>query len=151
MSFAGNLDRTCVRVPLLSRERMEAITELVDLLHAAGRLADRDTVLSAVLDRERARSTGIGLGLAVPHGKSGGCDRCVVAVGRPASPIPFDAVDGRPCEMIVLLASPTDQTGPHIQALSGVSRWWQNEANRRSALEARDAGELFALLAGSRG
>ena len=146
MKLTGILPISCVRVPLKSTEKTAAITELVDLLHDTGHLDDRDEVLTAVLDREATRSTGIGLGLGVPHGKSRGCRRLAVAVGKPDSPLPFDAIDGRPCDLLVLLASPVDETGPHIQALAGISRLWQDEGFRAAVLEAKKADELYAAI-----
>jgi mannitol/fructose-specific phosphotransferase system IIA component (Ntr-type) len=146
MKITEILKPDCIRVPLRSTEKVAAITELVDLLHEHSCFTDRDEVLRAVLDRERTRSTGIGLGLAVPHGKSRGCKHLAMAVGRTATPMSFDAVDGRPCDFIVLLASPVDETGPHIQALARVSRLWQNEDFRRSVNVAKTAEELYAAV-----
>ncbi len=146
MKITDILQESCVRVPLESPGKTGAITELVDLLDEKGGLTDRDAVLRAVLAREETRSTGIGLGLAVPHGKSHGCKSLVIAVGRPKEPMPFDAIDGRPCRFIVLLTSPADETGPHIQALAGISRLWQIDAFRRAVGEANTPGELYAAI-----
>lgn len=136
----------CILIPLTSTDKTAAITELVDLLDSAGVLENRDSVLQAVLAREKTRSTGIGLGLAVPHGKSTGCRKLVIAIGKPKEPLEFGAIDGRPCQLIVLLASPVDETGPHIQALAGVSRIWQNENFRRAVMESTSSAQLFAAI-----
>lgn len=146
MNITDVLSKTRVRVPLASTDKTAAITELVDVLSQDGQLTDRDKVLEAVLARERTRSTGIGLGLAVPHGKSAGVRTLTMALGKPAVPIDFDAIDGRPCRLLVLLASPLDKTGPHIQALAGVSRLWQNEAFRAAVQDSDDADALFAAI-----
>lgn len=146
MNIATNLDLKCIRVPLQATDKTGAITELVDVLHDAGHLTDRDAVLRAVLDRESTRSTGIGLGLAVPHGKSSACKELAMAIGKPSTPLDFDAVDGRPCSLIVLLTSPIDKTGPHIQALAGVSRLWQNESFRLSVLNSDTAETLLESI-----
>ncbi len=146
MKISEILSEDCVRVPLRSKEKTAAITELIDLLHEKGRLADRDEVLRAVLDRERTRSTGIGLGMAVPHGKSTGCRGLAMAIGKPDPPMEFDAVDGRPCGFVVLLCSPADKTGPHIQALAGISRLWQSVDFRNAVTETKTAAEMFAAI-----
>ncbi len=146
MKLTSILTPDCVRVPLRATDKTAAITELVDLLHETGKLADRDQTLEAVLTRERTRSTGIGLGLAVPHGKSHGCKKLAMAMGKPAQPVDFDAIDGRPCELIVLLTSPIDETGPHIQALASVSRLWQTEGFRQAVAEARTSEELYRAI-----
>jgi len=122
MKLTDILDPSCVAAKLPAMEKQAAITMLVDLLAENGQISDRDQVLNAVLERESTRSTGIGDGLAVPHGKSRGCSRLVMALGCPVEPIDFDSADGKPVDLIVLLASPPDQTGPHIQALARVSR-----------------------------
>lgn len=148
MKITAILPRDCVRVPLKATEKTAVITELVDLLHSKGHFTDRDEVLQAILAREQTRSTGIGKGLAVPHGKPHTCDKLIMAVGKPASPIDFESVDGRPCNVVVLLASPADQTGPHIQALAHVSRLWQTESFRRAVAEANTPDELYAAIEG---
>lgn len=146
MKISDILDKHCIRVPLMATEKAGAIAELVELLNQSGYLTDRDAVLEAILARERTRSTGIGLGLAVPHGKSNGCRRLAMAVGKSTEPMEFEALDGRPCQFIVLLTSPVDETGPHIQALAGVSRLWQKESFRRAALAAETGDEIYAII-----
>ena len=146
MKITEILDPTCVRIPLAATDKTGAITELVNLLAELGRLSNRDQVLKAVLEREATRSTGIGQTLAVPHGKCTGCRELTMAIGKPVEPIEFDAVDGRPCSFIVLLASPVDKTGPHIQALAGISRLWLNEHFRREVQEAGTAEALYAAI-----
>lgn len=146
MKISDILQKSCITAPLKSADKTGAITELVDLLQDNGLLIDRDAALQSVLAREQTRSTGIGLGLAVPHGKSTGCRSLAMAVGMPEEPMDFDAIDGRPCSFIVLLTSPIDETGPHIQALAGISRLWQNEVFRRAVVDAKTADELFAAI-----
>ena len=100
----------------------DAIAELVKLLQANGELVDAKRVLDAVLDREATRTTGIGNGLAIPHGKCAGTNHLVMAIGKAANPIEFQAIDGRPVTIIWMLASPPEMTTPHIQALARISR-----------------------------
>jgi len=146
MSITDILSPECVRVPLVARGKLQAIAELVDVLAYAGRLSDRDAVLESVLTRERTRSTGIGQGLAVPHGKSRGCPTLAMAIGRPVEPIDFDSPDGLPCIAVVLLASPFDKAGPHIQALASISRLWLDERFRRAVAEAVDGAALYGAV-----
>jgi mannitol/fructose-specific phosphotransferase system IIA component (Ntr-type) len=146
MKISDILSSECIRLPLRAREKMAAITELVDLLAETGMITNRNEVLDAVRAREQQRSTGIGQGLAVPHGKSHGCQRLVMAIGKPAEPIEFNAIDHRPCSLIVLLTSPHDKTGPHIQALAGISRLWQNPAFRQAVDQAESADDLYNAI-----
>ena len=140
------LPNSCVRVPLEATDKTAVITELVNLLAASGQLLDSGMVLQAVLKREQILSTGIGEGLAVPHGKSAGCSILRMAVGKPASPLDFGSIDGRPCELVVLLASPVDITGPHVQALARISRLWQNGDFRIAVASAATAEALYAAI-----
>lgn len=135
-----------VRVPLQAADKQSVITELVDLLAEQGRLADRDTALEAVLKRESERTTGIGYGLAIPHGKSDGCKSLAMAAGKPATPIDFQSIDGRPVTFVALLVSPPDQTGPHIQALAKISRLMNIAEFREAVGEAQSAADLHAAI-----
>jgi len=146
MKILDILSADQIRMPLVAKDKTGAITELVDLLAERGKLSDRDAVLQAVLAREATRSTGIGQALAVPHGKSNGCRELTMAIGVPAEPIDFDAIDGKPCKLLVLLASPLDKTGPHIQALASVSRLWLNESFRRDVFEATSPEAIYAAI-----
>ncbi len=146
MKIIDILHKACIRVPLDATDKHNAITELIDLLHEHEPFDNREEVLAAILARERTRSTGIGHGLAVPHGKSNGCKRLRMAIGKPASPINFDSPDGRPCEFIALLASPTDKTGPHIQALASISRLWLTDGFRSAVSQAGTADEVYSIV-----
>lgn len=146
MKITDILQKELIQLPLQATEKTAAITELIDLLHEHGKLDDRDQVLNAVLTRENTRSTGIGMGLAVPHGKSHGCRKLTITIGKTSTPIDFDSVDSKPCNFIVLLASPVDQTGPHIQALASVSRLWLNEHFRNDILQSNNADDIYNAI-----
>jgi mannitol/fructose-specific phosphotransferase system IIA component (Ntr-type) len=118
----------------------------VTLLAANGEVTDARKVLDAVLEREATRTTGIGNGLAIPHGKCTGTDHLVMAIGRPATPIDFQAIDGRPVSLIWLLTSPPDKTGPHIHALARISRLMTIDRFRQALNEARTAQEIFDTI-----
>jgi len=137
---------SCVKVPLESKDKEAVILELVDLLNANNQLLDRDVVLEAVLARERTRSTGIGAGIAVPHGKCNGVKELVMAVGIPGEGIDFASVDGKPVTIVILLVSPADQTGPHIQALARISRLMLDEEFKHSLEETTSAEQAYELL-----
>src|SRR5881396_1795998 len=96
-----------IKVPLEAAAKADAIGELVSLLAANGEVTDAKKVLDSVLEREATRTTGIGNGLAIPHGKCGGTGDLVMAIGKAATPIDFQAIDGRPVSIIWMLASPT--------------------------------------------
>jgi mannitol/fructose-specific phosphotransferase system IIA component (Ntr-type) len=99
-----------IKIPVESQNKTEAIGELVTLLAQNSELTDANNVLAAVLEREATRTTGIGNGLAIPHGKAAGLDHLVMAIGKPKTPIDFQSIDGKPVTIILLLCSPADQT-----------------------------------------
>jgi len=136
----------CVKVPLQGKDKESAITELVDLLSEKGLLKDREVVLEAVLARERTRSTGIGCGVAIPHGKCDGVNELVMALGLTSEPIDFESVDGNPVEIIVLLVSPADRTGPHIQALARISRLMLDTEFKQKLQECESGEQLYELI-----
>jgi fructose-specific phosphotransferase system IIA component len=135
-----------IKVPLVAKTKTEAITELVNLLASTGEVKDAPKVLESVLEREATRTTGIGNGLAIPHGKNNGVDHLVMAIGRPAAPIDFQAIDGRPVNLIWLLASPPDQTGPHIHALARISRLMTIDKFRQALAAAQTAQDLYQAI-----
>ena len=146
MKLTEILSADCIKVPVQATDKTSVITELVDLLDQRDKLSNRDLVLRAVLEREATRSTGIGYGLAVPHGKCSGCPKLTMAIGKPASPVDFGSTDGKPVELIVLLASPPDQTGPHIQALARISRLMLMEDFRTQIINAENAAAVFDII-----
>jgi mannitol/fructose-specific phosphotransferase system IIA component (Ntr-type) len=140
------LQPTCVKVPLDSDEKDAAITELVDLLDKNRLLQDRQVTLDAVFTRERTRSTGIGSGIAIPHGKCSAVKELVMAMGIAREPIEFQSVDGKPVSILMLLVSPTDKTGPHIQALARISRLMLDTTFKSALEEAASAEVAYKLL-----
>lgn len=138
--------RECIRAPLRATEKRAVIDELVDVLADAGRVADPDALKQAVWIREQTRTTGIGHGLAIPHGKCAAMRTLAMAIGKPAQPLDFDAIDRQPVKLVVLLASPPDRTSDHIQALARISRLMTMDQFREQIYAAETADEIFELL-----
>lgn len=135
-----------IKIPLAAKVKADAIAELVNLLASSGDVTDPKKVLDAVLEREATRTTGIGNGLAIPHGKCNGTKDLVMAIGRAAEPIDFQAIDGRPVNIIWMLASPPDKTGPHIHALARISRLMTIDKFRAALLQAKTPQEAFDII-----
>ena len=140
------LQPSCVKVPLQGKDKKSIMTELVDLLDANGLLLDRDAALEAVFMREQTRSTGIGSGIAIPHGKCKAVKELVMAIGIAREPVDFESVDGKPVTIVILLVSPADQTGPHIQALARISRLMLDESFKQALERAASAEQLYELM-----
>ena len=140
------LQPTCVKAPLAGKDKDSVITELVDLLAENNLLVDRDVVLEAVFVREQTRSTGIGSGIAIPHGKCNGVEELVMAVGIAPEPVNFDSIDQKPVSIVILLASPADRTGPHIQALARISRLMLDDEFKAKLENAASPEEVYQLI-----
>lgn len=140
------LQPDCVKVPLEAKDKTSVISELVDLLDSNGLLDDKKVVLEAVLMREQTRSTGIGSAIAIPHGKCMAVKELVMAIGIAETPIDFASVDGKPVKIVILLVSPADQTGPHIQALARISRLMLDEDFKQQLENAKSPEQLYKLL-----
>jgi len=146
MRLTDILQPDCVKVPLEAQAKQQAIYELVDLLASKVNIGQPEQLKEAVWQREAARTTGIGHGIAIPHGKSAGCPRLAMAIGVATPAMEFGAVDGRPVQIIILLASPPDQTGPHIQALARISRMLTDDRFRAAIKQAPTAAEVHRLI-----
>lgn len=146
MNVSEILSVGCIKVPLAATEKRAAIDELVDVLASQGKISDAAGLKDAVWIRENTRTTGIGHALAIPHGKSAGIQGLCIAVGKPAQPIDFNSIDGKPVRLIVLLASPLDKTNDHIQALAKVSRLMASEDFRNRIYSASSPEQILDLL-----
>jgi len=143
MKLADILSEKTIKVPLENREKSRVIEELVDLLDKAGSITNRDAVLKAILDREAVMSTGVGEGVAIPHGKSDAAPVIVAALGISAEPIDFDSIDKEPVRLIWLLVGPPGQTGPHLKALSRISRLMHMGELKEKLLKATSAEQVL--------
>ena len=146
MNLLQILSPSCIRVPLTATDKRGVIDELVDLLAEHEQIPDPAALRDAVWVREQTRTTGIGHGLAIPHGKCAGMPRLAMAIGKPAEPIDFEAIDAQPVKLVVLLASPPDHYSEHIQALARISRLISMEDFRKRIYAADTAEEIYKLL-----
>ncbi len=146
MNLRKILTEDLVRLELKGSTKAEIIREMVDMLHAAGRLRDRDAALKAIEEREAKMSTGMQHGLALPHARSDAVDRLVAAIGIKREGVDFQSVDGQPSRIFVMTLSPLNRTGPHIQFLAEIGRLIsQPEVRQRILTATTPAGVIAAL------
>jgi PTS system nitrogen regulatory IIA component len=126
----------------------EVLSEMVALVRSSDSVEDPDALLAAVRERERVLSTGIGLGIAIPHAKIPGVARFVVAVGRHKAGIDFDAIDGRPVHLVVLIAGPQDAQDRYLRLLARLSQRLKQEEVRKKILAAPTPAEIVHILEG---
>jgi Kef-type K+ transport system membrane component KefB/mannitol/fructose-specific phosphotransferase system IIA component (Ntr-type) len=131
---------------LKGETKKEIITELVDILAAQNKLLDRDLVLADVFEREESMSTGMKYGVALPHGKTDGIDDTTVAVGIKKEGINFDSMDGEPSRLFVLIVSPKDTTGPHVQFLAAIGSILGDKVMREAVINATSVEEAVDIL-----
>ncbi len=132
---------------LQARTKGEALVEICRALERSSAVADPAAFEKAVLDREQVMSTGIGLGIAVPHAKVASVKDFVVALGRTREGIDFQSLDGKPVHLVVLIAGPEDRQARYLQILASVTLRLKEERVRRALLDAPDAPAMIALLA----
>ena len=138
-----------IRVPIRAQSKEGVLRELVEFL-VGGNGAAPD-VLQAVMERERQFPTGIGYGVAVPHGKTPALANLIAVAGTARTPVPYETVDGEPVRLFFLLAGPESQAGAHVKALSRISRLVRREPIRASLLAASDAQEFYRILVEAEG
>lgn len=136
-----------VRVPLRATSKAALLEELVGVLRESGAVADGDAVLEAVRVREAVLSTGVGSGVAIPHGRSDRAPALAMAAGVTEAPVDFDALDGAPVRLLFLLVAPESEAGQHVKALGRISRLLRKEEFRERLVGAASAEEFLAVLA----
>ncbi len=146
MKISDLLDSTNVIPDLAARSKEEAITSLVTTLSA--RLDDETVaaVKKAVMERESIMSTGVGKGLAIPHGKCRSLTKTYAAFGKLQEPVEYNAIDGEPVTILFLLVGPESQNSVHIKMLSRISRLLNSSAFREKLLESDDARNIIELF-----
>jgi PTS system nitrogen regulatory IIA component len=113
---------------------------------AASQKADGQRLLETLLDREKLGSTGIGEGVAIPHGKVSTLPGLMASFGRSAGGVDFRAIDGKPTHLFFALFAPENSAGAHLKALARISRIFKNPAFRDAILNAPDAVEIYRLI-----
>ena len=146
MNLMDILDPACIIAPLSSTEKQDVINELIEQMGEVGNVSDVESLKDAVWTREQTRTTGIGHGLAIPHGKCSSLKQQSLAIGKPAAPIDFEAIDTQPVQLVVLLASPPDKTKDHIEALAHISRLISDSNFRQEIYSASTPEEIYELI-----
>ena len=138
------------RVVTLSATTKEAaLAELVASAGTSADVQDPDGLLQAVQEREGLLSTGIGLGIAIPHARIASVKEFVVVVGRHAQGLEFGSIDGKPVHIVVLIAGPQDAKKPYLELLAQISKRLKMEDVRARIVRSEDPVEVVGLLTGN--
>jgi len=131
---------------LLSNTKQEVLAELINPLIASGLKIDRVRAIDILQQREKLGSTGIGDGVAIPHGKVSDLNEMVVAFGRSHQGIAFDAIDGKPVQLFFLLLAPEHSTGQHLKALAKISKMLKTPNFRKKLIDAKTKTDLYQAI-----
>jgi len=148
MRMMDFLNEKAITCNLKSKDKNSVVQELVELLISAGSVKEKDSakLMQILLEREALGSTGIGHGVAIPHGKSNCVSRLVSAFGVSREGMAFDALDGEEVRIFFLLVAPEDSAGPHLKALARISRLLKDKHFRETLINAKDASSLVKLI-----
>lgn len=141
------LERELVINALQATEKKAAIEEMVDTLERAGKLKDRAAFQEAVFKREEEYSTGIGMGIAIPHGKSDGVKEPALVFAKSEAGVDFDSMDEKPAHLLFLVAVPEKASDDHLKVLSLLSRKLMHAELREKLMQADGYDAVIDLLA----
>ena len=147
MKFIEHIDPGNIKLGLEGQRKDEVIEELVELLVESCHVSDADTILDAVLSREREGSTGLEKGVAIPHAKSDAVNRLCIAIGISREGIDFEALDGKPSQLFFLMVAPTSESGPHVQAIAKIVKMIKIDRFRSKLLKAQQPQEVIDAIA----
>ena len=131
---------------LTSNTKIDVLAELISVLINSGLKIDRAKAIDVLQQREKLGSTGIGDGVAIPHGKVSDLHELIVAFGRSKKGIVFDAIDGKPVHLFFLLLAPENSTGQHLKALAKISKMLKTPNFRKKLIDARTTSDLYKAI-----
>jgi PTS system fructose-specific IIA component len=140
MNIVDLLDESTVIAGMDASSKKEVLNQLVDLFSNKVSEDQLEKIRTAVFERENIMSTGVGKGLAIPHGKCSGLEQTLASFALLNKPVDYDAIDGQPVQMVFLMVGPEKQNSTHIKLLSRISRL-MNNAEFREELRACETVE----------
>ena len=146
MNIQDMLKKEFIIEDLKSRTKKEALVELVDVVFRDDMDIDRSAVIEVLQEREKLGSTGIGDGIAIPHGKLAGLEKLIISFGRSVTGVDFDSLDGKPVHIFFLLLAPENSAGQHLKALAKISRMLKDLSFRAALIKAGSSKEIYDLI-----
>ncbi len=151
MALMSLMTEECVCLELQGSSKQAVLAELVDMLDRAGKLADREAFLQAIIDREATGSTGFQHGVAVPHARSDSVRQPAIAFGIAREGIEFDALDGQPSQFFLMIAEPSEVDSRHLDVLAAASCHLIEPDFRQRLLAAGSPAQVMELFAAAEG
>ncbi len=146
MKIMDILVKDAVILDIKSQEKPAVLDELASKLAAAEPELDAERLLRVLTERESLQSTGIGDGVAIPHGKMEGLPRLVASFARSTSGVDFDSIDGQKTHLFFLLVVPEHSGGQHLKALARISRFFRDASFRKALEEATSEADVFRAI-----
>jgi PTS system nitrogen regulatory IIA component len=146
MKILDILEKRLIIPQLTSKTKEGVLRELVHVLSETDRQVSEDRLIEILLERESLGSTGIGEGVAIPHGKSREVKKILASFGRSLPGLDFQSLDGKPTYLFFLLIAPENSAGLHLKALAQISRLMKDQAFRKRLMEADSADEIYAIF-----
>jgi fructose-specific phosphotransferase system IIA component len=143
MKISDILDEKLVVSNLPGKSKEEVINALVDLVSQSPKVLEKEKVRSAIFEREKIMSTGVGNGFAIPHGKTDAVSEIVAAFCVTGQPIDYQSLDEKPVRLVFLLVGKDNLIGPHIKLLSRISRLMNKEEFRNKLLETKSSKDII--------
>ena len=145
MKILDNLKEEAIISDLQATDKKGVLQELASVLAGITEVGPEEMV-RVLLERERLGSTGIGGGIAIPHGKMKSLSSLLMGFGRSRKGVDFDAMAGKPTHLFFLLLAPEDSTGGHLKMLARISRLLKNSVFKERLINAADGRELYAAI-----
>lgn len=146
MHISSVLDEQFIAIRIPATDKEKALNAMVDMLGKSRKVLDLEKVRTAILEREKLMSTGVGHGFAIPHGKTDAIEDIIAAFAITGEPIDFDALDNQPVQLIFMLVGKESHVGTHLKLLSRISRLMNNEVFRQQLLNAATPAEVLSLF-----
>ena len=146
MKIMDFLNADAITVDLQATDKKSAIVELVEVLKSTKKVKKTDEIIEVVLEREKLGSTGIGQGVAIPHGKTDVLQEQVGALGISRKGIEFNSLDGEPVHIVFLLVGPVEVAGQHLKTLSRISRLFKDKFLRQAIRDAKTKEEIVKII-----
>ncbi len=146
MRLEDVLDSDCVIPDLKAREKRDLLDEMVMNLCSKVTDLNHEELLEVLLEREKLGSTGIGYGVAIPHGKLKGLKNIVVSFGRSKVGVDFQSTDEMPVHLFFLIVAPENSTASHLKVLSNISKILRDSAFRKKLLKLRSKEDLYSTI-----
>lgn len=147
MRLADIISQDTIQLSLDVTSKEECIKKMVGQMVKVGAIKDEEAYIQTVLEREKKGTTGVGFGVAIPHGKSNGVAKPVLGFAKLTTPLDWQALDNNPVTMVFLIAVPEEQAGnEHLQILAAIARNLIHDEFRNKLQEAKTSEEIMQVL-----